>query len=203
MVKKWFTSGTHFGSERVRKLSNRPFKNVEEMDYELIKRWNSVVAKGDIVYHLGDFGEYKNASKLNGNIKLLAGNYEMKESGYDIDEFSKILRAKVLDYDIVDTVCAHMEKIESFGFTRVFYNCGGSLPFVHTKELSISAVHRPRDRDINEFTVFGHIHALQTVKKNALNVGVDCHNFYPIDLEKVLFYKNCIENIYDFDVFSE
>ena len=51
--------------------------------------------------------------------------------------------------------------------------------------------------------MFGHIHKLQMVKKNGLNVGVDCHNFKPISLEEVLWYKNAIENHYDINVFCE
>ena len=41
------------------------------------------------------------------------------------------------------------------------------------------------------------------VKKRGLNVGVDCHNFTPIDLDTVLFYHNAIQRYYDKDVFCE
>lgn len=41
--KVWFTSDTHFNSERTLELSKRPFKTVEEMNNVLIKNWNSVV----------------------------------------------------------------------------------------------------------------------------------------------------------------
>ena len=36
MSKIWFTSDTHFSSERTLELSKRPFKSVEEMDKILI-----------------------------------------------------------------------------------------------------------------------------------------------------------------------
>jgi hypothetical protein len=39
------------------------------------------------------------------------------------------------------------------------------------------------------------------VRKNGLNVGVDCHNFTPIDISTVLFYKEAIEKYYDYEVF--
>jgi calcineurin-like phosphoesterase family protein len=64
-------------------------------------------------------------------------------------------------------------------------------------------VHEPIHNNQHIFNLFGHIHKLQMVKKNGLNVGVDCHNFKPISLDEVLWYKNAIENHYDDNVFCE
>lgn len=79
MSKVFFTADTHFGSERTLTLSRRPFKTVEEMDETLINNWNSVVGKDDIVWHLGDFGNYDVVKRLNGKINLIWGNYELNE----------------------------------------------------------------------------------------------------------------------------
>ena len=67
---------THFSQERAMELSKRPFKNVREMDWTMIERWNSVVGPNDTVYHLGDFGESWPIEYLNGNIVFVKGNYE-------------------------------------------------------------------------------------------------------------------------------
>ena len=56
--------------------------------------------------------------------------------------------------------------------------------------------------DETNINFFGHIHKLCMIKQYGLNVGVDCHNFYPIDLETVLFYHNAILNHYDIEVFE-
>lgn len=53
----------------------------------------------------------------------------------------------------------------------------------------------------NGFGLFGHIHARQTIKKFGFDVGVDAHNFTPIDVDTVLWYKNAIEKFYDDSVF--
>lgn len=51
----YFTSDHHFGHEIIIKFTNRPFGSVEDMDQELIKRWNSGVNTYDKIYDLGNF----------------------------------------------------------------------------------------------------------------------------------------------------
>ena len=38
--KIWFTSDTHFFHDKIVEYSQRPFASVEEMNEELIARWN-------------------------------------------------------------------------------------------------------------------------------------------------------------------
>lgn len=80
----FFTSDTHFGHANIIKYAMRPYENVDQMNEDLIKRWNSVVGPDDIVFHLGDFmfgninrfWEYR--SRLNGKIYLIHGNHDYK-----------------------------------------------------------------------------------------------------------------------------
>lgn len=81
--KLFFTSDNHFGHERVIQFDGRPFSSVEEMDTEMIRRWNAEVGKGDLVYVLGDMiwktrsDEAPNLIKsLNGQIILIKGNHD-------------------------------------------------------------------------------------------------------------------------------
>ena len=76
MSKLWFTSDSHFGQERSRIVSKRPYETVEEMTQDMIDKWNKEVGKDDIVYHCGDFGLYEYRKFLNGKIILICGNYE-------------------------------------------------------------------------------------------------------------------------------
>lgn len=77
----FFTSDLHFGHQNILKFCNRPWKTTEEMDEALIKRWNSVVGKDDIVFNLGDFAfapdrRWKEVlSRLNGHHYLILGNH--------------------------------------------------------------------------------------------------------------------------------
>lgn len=69
---------------------------------------------------------------------------------------------------------------------------------------TVQLVHEPEfGRGVDKFFLFGHIHQLQMVKKNGLNVGTDCHRFFPIDAETVLFYYKAITNHYDKNVFMK
>lgn len=78
----FFTADTHFNHANILEYTNRPFLNVEEMDLEMIYRWNSVVRKNDLVFHLGDFAfattlEIERLlSKLNGNFQFVPGNHD-------------------------------------------------------------------------------------------------------------------------------
>ena len=80
MGKIYFIADTHFGDERILRYENRPFDNAEEMDRELIRRWNAKVNAEDTVYVLGDFGaggyESDVLSKLNGKKYLVKGNHD-------------------------------------------------------------------------------------------------------------------------------
>jgi len=81
-MRYFFTSDTHFGHKNILKYTNRPFKSVEEMDEELIRRWNATVTPDDTVIHLGDFSLKGNVNKylkqLNGNIIWIKGNHDNK-----------------------------------------------------------------------------------------------------------------------------
>ena len=185
MSKIWFTADTHFGHQRTLELSKRLYSNVEEMNWDMVKKWNSVVDEEDTVYHLGDFGDLEFAKLLNGNIILLFGNYEW-------DEFKRYYELSIDEY---------IENLkDGWYFEEVYAEHEIVMEFSNNE---YSLVHEPSNANPHRFKLFGHIHKLQMVKRNGLNVGVDCHDFYPIDLETVEFYRNAIERHYDEDVFGE
>lgn len=83
-MKIFFTSDLHIGHVNVIRFDNRPFKTVEEMDEELIARWNKKVGPDDVVYVLGDLiwktrnGDAVDILKrLNGRIVLIKGNHDV------------------------------------------------------------------------------------------------------------------------------
>ena len=107
--KIFFTSDLHFGHENVIRFDNRPFASVEEMDEELVRRWNAKVGKGDLVYVLGDFiwksrnGDAHNLIRgLNGQIILIKGNHDR----FLHNAKAKDALAGIKDYD---DICVTLE----------------------------------------------------------------------------------------------
>lgn len=82
---KFYISDLHLGHANVIKFDNRPFADVDEMEAEIIRRWNKAVTPGDTVYVLGDFiwrkgGDWeKTLPQLNGQIILIRGNHDPRQ----------------------------------------------------------------------------------------------------------------------------
>ena len=102
MGKIFFTGDMHFGHEKAIAFDNRPFQTVEEMDAELIRRWNRKVGPEDTVYVLGDLiwkSRNKDAAgiirSLNGRIVLIKGNHDI----FIRDDEAREALAEVKDYD--------------------------------------------------------------------------------------------------------
>lgn len=68
---------------------------------------------------------------------------------------------------------------------------------------TVACVHEPITNVQSDFYLYGHIHEKGLAKRNGLNVGTDAHNYTPIDVETVKFYKNAILNHYDDNVFTD
>lgn len=179
----YFTSDTHFGSERALKLSYRPFSTVEEMDWTMIERWNTKVNPCDTVWHLGDVGENWPLKYLSGYINVILGNYE-REGKTSLDAS---LVTGVIKEDHLNTYITDRENNVDYMF------CMAHEPSFCKKQVR---------RDY--FGLFGHIHGRQRIKKFGMDVGVDCNNFTPVSLYEVLFYRNAVQKgYYDHEVWDQ
>ena len=175
----FFTSDTHFGHEKKIRYKEVPFKTVDEMNKELVKRWNNKVGPNDIVYHLGDFGNYEFVKQLNGRIKLICGNYEERDYGKNFEEFRKKLIALGFD-DVIQKGIYLDEKVLG---------------------QKVYLTHKPTDHAKNCLTMFGHVHSLALVKEFGFNVCTTYHYFAPISLETSKRYLTFVKNYADADVF--
>lgn len=80
----YYISDTHFGHDNILRFDNRPFVNTDDMEREIVRRWNSRVKATDTVYIIGDFcwrleKEWiRILDLLNGQKVLIQGNHDIK-----------------------------------------------------------------------------------------------------------------------------
>lgn len=188
---RFFTSDTHFGHARILELSNRPFADVDEMNEAIIANWNAVVARDDIVFHLGDVALGKIAdslplvSRLNGYKILVNGNHDrpFMERGkrrYDewVERYSEV-------FQVVVTTTA-LPIILSDG-TEVILS---HFPYTgdHTPEDRHTDA-RPVDEGIP--LIHGHTHSTDIVTFShsgtpQIHVGVDAWDFMPVYEDSII-----------------
>jgi len=126
MPATWLISDTHFGHNKTCTVFKRddgsplrPFKDAEEMDEELVKRWNERVSKNDKVYHLGDVVIARKSlailDRLNGDKVLIKGNHDI----FKLNDYTKYFRDirgyHVMSGLILSHVPIHRDSIERFG----------------------------------------------------------------------------------------
>jgi calcineurin-like phosphoesterase family protein len=98
MPSVFLTSDTHFGHINICKFTNydgspvRPWDDVQEMDEEMVKRWNNSVGPIDTVYHLGDVVINRKSlaimDRLYGDKVLIKGNHDI----FSLSDYSKYFR---------------------------------------------------------------------------------------------------------------
>ena len=167
----WFTSDTHFGHDSEHIVQHRGFASLEDMTEALVSRWNERVARGDVVYHLGDFaitwgkkraaGEAEKVlSRLNGQKWLLCGNH-------DRDEIKQSkLWTMVKDY--------HEGKFDLGGIHKQ------RVVLSHYSMRVWNQMHR------GSWMLHGHSHGnLPDIGGLTMDVGVDCRGLAPISLHEV------------------
>lgn len=160
----YVTADHHFSHHNILRYCRRPFSSVEEMDAEMIERWNAAVSPGDLVVHLGDFALASRAritdlvDALNGRKVLLLGNHDRSATA-----------------------------MRSCGFDEVHKGCYEveGLRCVHDPS-EADARASP-----GETTLCGHVHDLwaESTRPDGarlINVGVDVRGFRPVALHDIL-----------------
>ena len=177
--KIFFTSDTHFGHEHILKFCDRPFKDVEEMNYKLIDNWNKKVPHDGLVFHLGDFawgGGHdtwkKIRDQLNGEIILIKGNHDIKNM----------------------TATAEQELFKYATWQMLVEIEGRKVYLNHVPFLCYGGTYR--DPKGLVYQLFGHVHSgpgkkgtdiprMQYLFPTQYDVGVDNNNYEPISWNDV------------------
>ena len=164
-MKYFFTADEHYGHENIIKYCNRPFKTVDEMDNEIIRRHNEVVGINDTVIHCGDFSLAKKIgnfekyfNRLNGKHQFILGSHDYWSQLSEIKLRSDMFIADMLTIkvDEICIVCCHYAM--------------RTWPYSHYGSIQ----------------VYGHSHGKLPPLSNQWDVGVDNNNFYPVSLEELI-----------------
>jgi calcineurin-like phosphoesterase family protein len=138
--------------------TNRPYQTIEEMNEDLIRRWNSVVGKKDLTYYVGDFAFMNHASirmRINGKIELVIGNHDKMSLAKYQNLFTNV-------HDLL--------------YLRRF---DPHIMLCHYPMRSWkNSVHGTQH-------LYGHCHGRMLPLGLSFDVGVDCWNYYPISYEQV------------------
>lgn len=134
MSDTFLISDTHFGHEKTCttfKRSDgsplRPFANADEMNEEMVRRWNAVVRPNDKVYHLGDVVINRKflpiLDRLNGKKRLVRGNHDIFPTKDYLKYFDEIYGVRVL----ADMILSHIPLARDCITERFNVNVHGHL----------------------------------------------------------------------------
>lgn len=212
MTRTWFTADLHLGHERIIELSGRPFGSVEEMNEEIIDRYNSVVGKNDVVWMLGDvaMGQIRDTlpllGKLNGRKYLVAGNHDRCFAGAQTDPG---LRARWVSayreqggFLGVITGSGWLNTPPRFRTPLLLPRIGGDFgPTVQLSHFPYQGESdggradrfaasrpkpwRPGPKEPYPWLLHGHVHEAWCVEGEMINVGVDVWDFRPVEDEVI------------------
>jgi calcineurin-like phosphoesterase family protein len=158
---RWFIGDTHFNHRNVITYDNRPFRDVQHMEEEIVGKWNATVRPDDIVYHLGDFAfgptelQKELYDKLNGNKILIRGNHDGSQS-----------------------------RCEKLGWRFV---CDGLL--INLSGLVVFLIHDPVMAPEGVNLVHAHTHKPSN-RSDRICVSCNVHNYLPISEKQVIKHLN-------------
>ena len=164
----WFTSDEHYNHDSIiTKFEYRKFKNVTDMNNEIIYKHNVRVKDSDVVFHLGDFkltinGDncYNIKKKLNGTHIFILGNHDRNNGNNTPIQYCVIKMHNKL------------------------------ILLTHKPDDALSIM-----SSINVDLAFvGHVHSQWKIKDRMINVGLDQWDFYPVDAKQILKYYYRMKN---------
>ena len=182
----FFYSDPHFGHKNVIGFCNRPFNDVDEMNEELIKRYNKIVPHDGIVIWVGDcffIGTQKASSimeRLNGYKVLVRGNHDtsparMYNMGFDfvVESMEMVIAGQTVSIK-------HFPKKHSKSWFKSFI------------KFKLLRKRKPRYFDkypkpSNQWHIHGHTHSSERInlENRTIHVGVDANDYAPVSYRTI------------------
>ena len=188
MAKVFFIADLHFGHKDVIAFDRRPFKDVEEMETEMICKWNAKVSRDDHVFVIGDmFGGVTIAHageivhSLNGRIHLIRGNHDPRGQVFEslFEDVAMCKQIQVRVRGVKQRVIMRHRLLPIFKE----HDEGVVMLYGHTHD---SIVARTEDQYIRFVNWMG-------IPFHAFNVGACRLNYEPQTLEEILEQAGAIK----------
>lgn len=172
MGKIYVTSDLHFGHDREFIWKVRGYNSVDNMNIDLVSKWNNIVTDEDDVYVLGDLmlGLPQNieyVKKLHGKLHIVLGNHDTKKR----EEMYKELN------NVVEVACAIRLDYKKYHFFMTHYPClTGNLEKESLRQMTLN--------------LCGHTHTANAFsdwdKGPIYHCDIDAHNGYPVCLDNII-----------------
>lgn len=174
----WFCSDWHFSHDKEFVWKARGFNSIAEMNEEIIKRHNSLVAEDDDVYVLGDLCMSGNLAEnkhyiqqLNGRIHIVLGNHCTDN--------------RIAMYELCKNV------VEICGYATVLKYRKYSFYLSHYPTNTGNYDDDGRGLKGRMINICGHIHAKSEFYdmdngQMSYHVEMDAHDCYPVSIEEVI-----------------
>lgn len=179
LMDRWYTSDHHFGHSNIIRYCGRPFVDVDEMDKEMVARWNDVVSDEDEVWILGDLvmgrkdqGLASHVARLRGHKILVPGNHDRcwqghKDHRWERADYYRIGGiAKIIDNPEPHAIAGQAVLLSHFPY---------KLDARHDMKYT-----QWRPQDDGGWLIHGHVHENWRQQNRQINVGVDAWNFAPV-----------------------
>lgn len=179
MPDTYFSSDHHFDHRKIIEYSDRPFADVDEMNEQMITRWNDTVGVDDDVWLLGDLslGSIRRmvdfVSRLNGRKRLIPGNHDPAWKGHRKQRTAPYYEAGIVE--IVDsaefTIAGELVVASHFPYYPDTHDWPGYDPY--------------RPTDTGGWLLHGHIHEKWRQNGKQINVGVDAWDYRPVHIDQI------------------
>jgi calcineurin-like phosphoesterase family protein len=178
----WLTADLHFGHANIIKYCSRPYSSVEEMNDDLVDRWNAAVRPQDTVYVLGDLcmGKLDETlpyiGLLQGTKLLVPGNHDRMFRCTGVKWRNAAARYEAAGIEVIE------DRIKlNFDFLTVL-----ACHFPYAGDSGLEERHQDkRPRDFGDYLVHGHTHGRWRKNGRMVDVGVDAWGGSPVSFEDV------------------
>ena len=174
----YFTADVHFSDKKTLETERRPFKNIEQYDKCIIKNFNKVASRNDIIFCVGDLLDCDNETstswrdeapkyikKINAKTILIMGNNEERIVKYFFNNNFQNFKKWALSIGISDV-------------------CKNKIIKENGKKYYLT--HQPKNHKDGYINLFGHVHlSTGLVKSYGVNVGVDVNFFRLVTFEDI------------------